>query len=30
MYKLLTALALLCIALTGFACLVGLMAFATR
>lgn len=30
MYKLLTALALLCIALTGFAGLVGFMYFASR
>jgi hypothetical protein len=30
MYKILTAIALLCIALTGFALLVGFMHFASR
>ena len=30
MYKILTAIALLCIGLAGFACLVAFMAFATR
>jgi hypothetical protein len=30
MYKLLTAIALLCIAIAGLACVVGFLAFATR